>query len=162
MRNIPSNIEDMESEEDSDSETEVQHHEPQSFVTYATILGILEAWNRHQVLSAVMVNEEVYCCFRFCAKPLLIKMVGEADSGISFCGMWYHSIHPDSNDPNNSTLELSEVVVTGYALLLPLKKKPSTGNNFYTLISSNWMTWNQKRIATQPRSFFDREGQSRS
>ncbi len=157
MRNIPSNIEDIESEEDSDSETEVQHHEPQSFVQYATILGISEAWNRHQVLSAVMVNEEVYCCFRFCAKPLLIKMVAEVDSGVSFCGMWYHRIHPDSNDPDNCTLELSEVVVTGYALLLPLKKKPITGNEFYTLISSNWMTWNQKRIVTQPRSYFEKQ-----
>jgi hypothetical protein len=160
MRNIPSSIDDIESEGESDSETEVQHHEPQLFVQYATILGFSEAWNRHQLLTAVMVNKEFYCCFRFCAKPLLIKMVGEVDSGVSFCGMWYHSIHPDSNDPDNSTLELSEVVVTGYALLLPLKKKPSTGNEFYTLISSNWMTWNQKGIVTQPRSFFDREGQS--
>ena len=160
MRNIPCNIKDIESEGDSDSEMEVQHHEPQSFVQYTTILGISEAWNRPQVLSAVMVKEEVYCCFRFCAKPLLIKMVGKEDSGVSFMGMWYHSIHPESNDHANSPLELSQVVVTGYALLLPLKKEQNTGDKSYTIITSDWMTWSDKRTVTQPWSFFNKEGQS--
>ena len=152
------NLEDIESAGDSDSEMEqeVQHHEPQSFVRYPTLLDLTEAWHTHQVLSAVMVDQDIFCCFRYCAKSLLIKMEVEVDTMEFFCSMWYHSIVPQSQEPENSTLELSEVVVTRYALLLPLKNPLNTGEKHYTIITSDWRSWNRHIRVKRPDEFFSR------
>jgi hypothetical protein len=155
---IQVNREDDESDSDIDDDTEDdnQRHEPQSFVVYSSLAGILRDWATAKVISVVMVGADVFACYRgsSSSKHLAQFEIAE-DSAEEFFGLWYHRLVASDDDSDDNAC-VEEVRVTCYGILLPLattwppNQEQDLEGQKYTIMTSHWMSWNENGDVVQP------------
>ena len=123
-------------------------HEPQSFVHYRCHADVVEKWMRGTVLSGVLVQGKLYIWHRFGARSLLLEFMTLEDSAMFSYGLWYYKLQcPDVEDEDKGSLQ--DVRVDCYALLLPWQNADD-GKHRYSLVTSNWRTWDGTGKVVQP------------
>ena len=146
----PDDSDDSDSETDSDEETVKQHHDPQSFIVYPSLAILSRDWAVGKSLSVVMVDAEVYGCYRSSSSKLLMALQVVPGSAEKHFGLWYHGlgINEDSMEDNAA---VDEVHVTCYGLLLPLARSwPPSPPFKYTLVTSHWLVWDKNGELAKP------------
>ena len=116
---------ETDSDVDDDTEDNNQRHEPQSFVIYSSLAGILRDWATAKVLSVVIVGSDVFACYRASSSKRLAQFKIADDSAEKYFGLWYHHLLTSDDDSNDNAC-VDEVRVTCLLYTSPSPRDLST------------------------------------
>ena len=98
-------------------------------------------------ISGIISGDWVFAAFLSDGKMCISKIIVQENSGTYVDGMYYFSMHIEGDD---STL-LESVNISRYCVLLP----SSSLANKYTMVTSDWNTWDKECSITMPYTFLN-------
>ena len=141
---------DNESVSSSDNE---QEHDPQSFVSYPSVVDISMHLNQGDPISCLLCDNTakvVFVFFLSSRKKKVLKLQHESTNSEYINGLWYASFG-FINDPNiNDDMDLGDIVCTEYGILLPKRLPDGSTEQKYAIVTSSWLTMNENGELVQP------------